>query len=340
MSSNSRLFPSIPQNNSQIMSGIRYHIMMLLLLVVLGPSATAVRPNLMRHHELSMQFLRGGVGSMAFEGRDSWSRTTGNWAMGIGLDYTYWFSRHVGVTTGFSVDYLSHSEQLDNFSSSSRGIVNVTNGGAVVPYGATMSVVTSTVHETQSFTMLEIPVQLSLKARHLYGRLGGSLCTSLTTYGAYEYASSEYTVADIEGLGVSLSGVPLSSSNANGGSGDYYPAQVRHPFFVMIAAEIGWRFFFDQLNMVSLSIHGSYALNRCQPDVVMAEVVDVSRGSARSVAPMQAGLVSGYRYYNIGAVVTYHFGFGNPIIKKNRPGRGRKKVTPPPNPEEQPILQQ
>ena len=81
------------------------------------------------------------------------------------------------------------------------------------------------------------------------------------------------------------------------------------------SAEVGWRFNFDQCNMVSLSLYGSYALNRCSPDVAASEIVDVENGVARRLSPMQAGLVDGYRYYTAGFCIAYHLGVGSPLLK-------------------------
>ncbi|MBQ4376902.1 MAG: hypothetical protein II793_04330 [Bacteroidales bacterium] len=278
-------------------------------------SAGAVRPNLMRHHEITVQHLRLGIGAMAFEGGSGWLLSSNSWSAGVGAYYTYWFTRHIGISAGGSVSYLSHSERLDDISSSSRGTVSISNGTTSVPYSATMSVATSEVRENQSFTMLEIPLQLSLKANHLYANVGMSFATSLSAYGAYVYSSSTYKVTEIEDLGVSLDGVPLSSSVAEGGSGDYSPSSVKRPIFAMVSAEVGWRFNFDQCNMVSLSLYGSYALNRCSPDVAASEIVDVENGVARRLSPMQAGLVDGYRYYTAGFCIAYHLGVGSPLLK-------------------------
>ena len=305
----------------------RNYIFFLLVNLLLVGSAGAVRPNLMRHHEITVQHLRLGIGAMAFEGSSGWLLSLNNWSAGVGAYYTYWFTHHIGISAGGSVSYLSHSEKLDDFSSSSRGTISITNGTTAVPYSATMSVATSEVSENQSYTMLEVPLQLSVKANPLYANVGMSFATTLSTYGAYVYSSSTYKVTEIEDLGVSLDGVPLRSSVAEGGSGDYYPSSVRRPFFAMVSAEVGWRFNFDQCNMLSLSLYGSYALNRCRPDVAAGEIVDVDNGVARRLSPMQAGLVDGYRYYTAGFCIAYHAGFGNPLLKKNgsKHGRGKKK---------------
>lgn len=294
---------------------VRVKIFFLLANLFIVGSAGAVRPNLMRHHEITVQHLRLGIGAMAFEGGSGWLLSSNSWSAGVGAYYTYWFSRHIGISAGGSVSYLSHSERLDDISSSSRGTVSISNGTTSVPYSATMSVATSEVRENQSFTMLEIPLQLSLKANHLYANVGMSFATTLSAYGAYVYSSSTYKVTEIEDLGVSLDGVPLRSSVAEGGSGDYSPSSVKRPIFAMVSAEVGWRFNFDQCNMVSLSLYGSYALNRCSPDVAASEIVDVENGVARRLSPMQAGLVDGYRYYTAGFCIAYHLGVGSPLLK-------------------------
>lgn len=277
----------------------------------------ASRPDEMRHHEVTARFLHIGIGSMAFEDNDGYLYSShGNWSVGIGVNYSYWFSRHIGVTTGLSTSYLFYSEKLSNLATTSRGIVMISDGEGKTAYTATMAVLTPEERETKNYTMIEVPLLLSFRANHLYANVGASIATSLSTYSVYDYSPSTYHVSEIEGLGVSFSGVPVRTKEADGGGSSYLPASVKRPLFYMVSAEVGWLFHFDQRNMLSLSIYGSYALNKCQPDVATSEVVDVSQGVAHKISPMQAGLVNGYRYCSVGLCVAYHFGFGRPFTKR------------------------
>ena len=281
-----------------------------LLLTIPESRSTAATPGVPRH-EIHAHFLRFGMGAMPVASQEAYSYATlGNWSAGMGIGYTYWMTRHIGLSTGADIAYMFYNERYKDIASSSQGSVFISDGTNTTMHSATMAVHTNQAHEAKTFTMIEIPLMLSFKARHLYLNAGMAAATSLTSFGSYAYSPSTYQLSEIEDLGIRLEGIPTRTMNANGGNGTYTPTDVKHPFFAMVTAEIGWLFPFDERNMVSISLYGSYALNSFKSNLASAEVVDVVNGTARRLSLMQAGIASEYRYYAAGFCIAYHFGFG------------------------------
>ncbi|MBQ9546656.1 MAG: hypothetical protein IJU90_05165 [Bacteroidales bacterium] len=296
-----------------------YSSVIAMLLVLTAGQAVAQNDgvgDLMRRHEISVAFARPGVGNMPFGGTFGWDKhNSSDFAMGFSAGYTHWFSNHIGLATTASLTYVSNSEKLANITSTAHGTITISNGsGLDRKVNTTMTVNTPMVNETQSLLMLDIPIQLALQHKHLYCNLGLALGFSLNTYGAYVYAPSSYEITAIDDLGIDINTLPLDAVVVEGNKGDYAPASVRYPFFVELAADLGWKFYFDKRNAVSLAFSLRYALNKCNVDHSNYEIINISSDHTTALAPMQAGLVDYFRYYVAGLKVTYHWGCG-PAVK-------------------------
>ena len=273
--------------------------------------------DVMRRNEISVTFARPGVGNMPFGGTFGWKHhDKSDISMGYSIGYTRWFTNHIGLATTASLTYVSNVEQLSNITSTAHGTITICSGRGVDRIvNTTMTVYTPSVKETQSLVMLDIPVQLALQHKHLYCNVGLALGFSLNTYGAYEYAPSSYGITAIDDLGIDINTLPLDAVVVEGNKGDYAPASVRYPFFVELAADLGWKYFFDNRNAVSLAFSLRYALNKCNVDHGNYEIINISSDHTTALAPMQAGLVDYFSYYVAGLKVTYHWGCG-PAVKQ------------------------
>ncbi|MBQ0015924.1 MAG: hypothetical protein KBT04_02945 [Bacteroidales bacterium] len=264
----------------------------------------------LRKHEIAPYFSQAGIGSVPFHGRYDWSNPAGvNFGFGVG--YTYWFNEHIGLTSGLNFDYMSHHEQLDNVSSSAYGTDYIYNSGTSMLVDMYYEVVTDKVKEQQAVTMLEIPVQLSLKAKHLYGNFGVAFATPIYTYGTYTYGESEFRATRIVKTGGSTFDIPVDVNMVDRSTGKYEYGDVKTPFYCVLMIDGGWRFEFDKCNALSLGLYLKYALNECRVDDSNFQVVDVEGGVSTSNPPIKAGLVDSYRFYTAGFRITYHIGIGS-----------------------------
>lgn len=269
-------------------------------------------PDMLRH-EISAHFARPGWGSMPFDVTYGIGTTSSDWAYGFGLSYTYWHTEHYGLTSGLYLTYVSFHETFENVTSHTHGTICLTSSnGTSTQVHANMTILTPTIEESQALLMFELPVMFTAQARHLFGSLGFAFATTLSTYGTYYYDASDYRVASIDEMGV-IFRRPVRADILETSEGNYRPSDIKHPFFFEIAADLGWKFYFDNRNMVSLALYGRYSLNKCTVSNDYYKVIDVSNSTSTPRSPLEAGLVSSFRYYNAGLSVTYHFGVGKPI---------------------------
>ena len=267
----------------------------------------------MLRHEISAHFARPGFGSMPFDITYGIGNTSSDWAFGFGVAYTYWFTEHVGFTSGLNFTYVSFTQTFENITSHTHGTISVTSSNRIsTNVHANMNILTPSITENQALFMFELPVMVTAQARHLFGSFGFAFATPLSTYGTYSYDASEYSVVSIDEMGVKFRR-PVPADIIEVSNGTYTPSDVKHPFFFELAADLGWKFYFDNRNMVSLSLYGRYSLNKCKVDNSDFKVIDVSNSTSMPYSPLEAGLVSSFRYYNVGLSVTYHFGLGKPI---------------------------
>ena len=264
----------------------------------------------MRRSEISGSLYAPAYGSMFYEGGSGWI-DHGGFSAGVSLNYGFWFSRHVGITSGLRVSYLCYGIHGRQFSTRQHGTVEVTDGVANSAVNATMEVTTPGVDESQTMTMFEVPLLVTLQTRHLFCNLGVGLSTALTNYSQFNYSKSEYNLVEVAGFGV-VPATPITSDIDQNTKGSYVPSDYKHPYFVSLAAEVGFKFYFDDRNVVSLSLFGRYAINDCQL-AGTGEPYVMTNSSSAGVAPMHTALVERYRSAEGGLRIAYHFGIGRKL---------------------------
>ncbi|MBQ9546595.1 MAG: outer membrane beta-barrel protein [Bacteroidales bacterium] len=261
----------------------------------------------MRRDEISGALYAPSLGCMLYEGGSGWNYDNG-FSAGFALSYGFWFSRHVGITTGLRVSYFSYEQKGLKFSLQEEGTVTVTDGAGLSAVNATLEVSSPGVGERQTMTMFEIPLQLTFQTRHLFCNLGAAFSTAITNYSEYSYSESEYSLLSVQGFGV-MPPTPISSDIDQENDGSYVPSKYKQPLFVSLAAEVGLKFYFDDRNVVSVSVFGRYALNDCELNDNASPYV-LNNSTSIAVAPMHTNLVDLYRAAECGLRIAYHFGFG------------------------------
>lgn len=266
-------------------------------------------------HTLSMRMFTLGYGAMPYKSATyDWTRAGGNMSYMLGFDYTYWFNRHIGISSGLELNYILSNEKLGAFSSQSKGIIKVYNGAGEQPVNATFRADVPGVEENQIYLMLEIPLMLSLQTKNLFCNVGAVMATSITSYSFFSYQPATYNIIHIDDFDNSFTfpiAAALDDSPAEG-ENEYTPADIKHPFFFMLGGEVGWKFSFNNRNMLSVSLYGRVALNSNKVDSYPLQTFAVDDARAETFPPLSAGLVDSFRYYTFGLGVTYHLGFGRP----------------------------
>lgn len=293
-------------------------ILMVVVLMVAASSTLRAQELLyddddLLQHEVAVHFAKPGVSALPFDGIAAWGSPHSNGSFGMAVAYTYWFTRHIGITSGLHFTYFSFAEELDDIYSTARGSIDVISSDRrPMSVATTMSVNTPKAIEEQSILMFDIPVFLTLQHKHLFTNIGFGFATPLSMYGSYAYDASSYYITAVDGLGIRFR-KPVLAEVEEGNEGNYDPSDVKHPFFFELAADLGWKFPFDNRNVLSFSLFARYSLNKCKVDDSGFDIIDISNSVSSTRSPMQAGLVDSYRYYAVGISITYHWGFGKVV---------------------------
>lgn len=268
--------------------------------------------NDMRRGEWSYSLFAPGYVATPFEGSVEWQREWGI-SCGFGVGYTHWFSRHVGFSSGLRFSYVHHNETVSNVNSVAYGTMPIDqriNGVLVTTYASSkVDVSMNSIHEDRIFALIEVPLYLTLQARHFYCNLGVSFDYVANTNESYTYDGNIYALTDVNGLGVSLTDpIPITLDGEM--SYNETPVKAWNKLFCMVGAELGWKIYFDYRNMMSIGLYGRYALNKASVDDLNAQPLSIAKGSIVSTSPLSTGLVDSYGYYEAGLRIAYHFGTG------------------------------
>lgn len=279
-------------------------------------------------HTLGMRMFSLGYAALPYSSATyDWTTASGNMSYMLGFDYTYWFNRHIGISSGIEFNYILSNVKMGAFSAISRGTVMVSDGTADQLVNATFSADVPGVEENQIYLMLEIPIMLSLQTKSLFCNVGAVVATSLTSYSFYNYQPATYNIIYIDDFANSFT-FPIAADIDDAvqeGENEYTPADIKHPFFFMLGGEIGWKFYFNNRNMLSLSLYGRVALHSNKVDACPLHTYTVSDAQAQTFPPLSAGLVDSFRYYVFGVGVTYHLGFGRPLSSSYSSSRGNSR---------------
>ncbi|MBQ4376079.1 MAG: hypothetical protein II793_00100, partial [Bacteroidales bacterium] len=210
-------------------------------------STTCLKPK----GEIAVSVYGPAMASLPFKSDFEWNDNRG-YSMGFGADYTHWYNRHFGLTAGFKITYLTHSQTSGIINENFNGTMPMTGLGAT---SVVMRGTANTVNETQTMTFAEIPVRLSFEAGNAYLNLGAALSVALTDYSDFAYNGTGYAVTELPDMGVSLPvEVPVQLNGRTRNSN--FPSELSRTVYGLLSAELGYKFRFDHRNAVSLGIFG------------------------------------------------------------------------------------
>ena len=292
-------------NTKQIIIGV-------LVLVVMGAGSRTLKAQndtlseKLPLNEVAVAFYSGSAATPFKGGAADWNSKF-NYAVGFGGDYTYWFNKHIGISAGVRLTYMSNTQESEEFSTVFEGtlpVVGIAGGNT----GVRLRSITSTVSELRTMTFAEIPLRLSLAMNDIYANIGVSLATAITNYAAYSYAATGYVMTDLTDAGVVLPDVPVQLPDYRDGS-SFQTEETSWPFHVMLAVEAGYKFRMDERNAISLGIYGRYALTQSTPNG-SNQSMTLANNCVSMAQPSTTALVEKIGYTEFGLRITYHYGIG------------------------------
>ena len=277
-------------------------------------SANTMAPTEVYFQEVAVSLYGPGAAAVPFKGGDAdWNSKMG-YAIGLGGDYTYWFSRNVGIVAGLKLTYMTSSNECSNYSADFSGALSLTNNGSAL--GLPVNTIADLkgqvgfVNETRTMSFLEIPVRLALTKNDFYLNLGLSMNVALTNYAEYTYDDPVYLIKGLPTMGITLPNVPVRLNDMRSNK-LFQNNDSDWPFFVMVSAEAGYKFRLDSRNAISLGLYGRYAFLQNTPDGEL-QPFNLSNVKVSCAQPSATSMVEKIGYYEFGLRIAYHYGVGKP----------------------------
>lgn len=261
--------------------------------------------------------VRGGFGGLLLTHSDQVKTDLGV-TLGADLNYTYFFTNHVGIRIGVGASALnsglSSTEEIYSDMSCMHAYAG-SPSNLVAEYNAT----TSTVKEYYRTLLLEVPIKLAFQGNHWYADLGVKLATPYKITGSYEYGTTttnyigSHATDNPRYVGQVVDPVPDKTLDA--AEGDYTIYEIGEPdlfstkLFVMGSAELGYRFGCDCGHSWQIGVYCDLGLNKADVSGVANDLVYTTDGGNHHYTQgmMNTVHVDAFRYFNAGFKISYDF---------------------------------
>lgn len=262
-------------------------------------------------HELSVAFQGLGIGSMPFSGSASWDDQP-SLSLGFNVGYTYWFGEHFGFRTGVRLSHFSHNQKISNFNLPISTSMPMSSLG--LPGGSALTTVSlrgtaTSIQEEQSYTYLELPIQLAMRFGGVFVNVGLSLSKAVNATADYSFTDPALAITAIPDLGITpTTPVPMTLNGATEKS--VKNADMTKPFYCLLDAEVGYNFPIGDATTLSLGLFGRYAPIAFKTDNNVDIYALKSDATFTVTQPSTAAQVEKMGYYEIGVSLGVNFGLG------------------------------
>ena len=263
-------------------------------------------------HEVSVAFQGLGLGSMPFSGSASWEDQPGL-SLGFNVGYTYWFGEHFGFRTGVRLSRFSHNQKISNFDLPISANLPMSSLG--LPGGSALTTVSlrgtaTSIQEEQSYTYLELPIQLAMRFGGVFVNVGLSLSKAVNATADYSVTDPSLAITAIPDLGITpATPVPMTLNGVT--EKNVKNADMTKPFYCLLDAEVGYNFPIGDATSLSLGLYGRYAPVADKTDNNV-DIYALSPDATFTVTqPSTAAQVEKMGYYEVGLSLGVNFGITN-----------------------------
>lgn len=248
---------------------------------------------------------------------------TPGFSAGFDIHYTYMANPYFGFTTGLSYVTLNSTIGATGVASTYTGDMELDlfgNGGLVVS-GVHCIGTTTNVREQYQAAFIEIPMLLAIHNGNWYYDLGFRFAFPTKMNASYEYGESTMFIDEIYLTGITLND-PMPQPSDPGGAGNYdILANRSRSLFILWSMEIGFNIDLSNNASLSLGAYMDYGLNEARlGNPATAELLTLNGSTVQNYnGAVNSNLMSGIRYYTIGARMLLNIGFGSHV------GGGGKK---------------
>lgn len=258
-------------------------------------------------HEVSASLQGLGLGSTPFRNSLSWNDQPGL-ALGFNLGYTYWFNTNFGIRSGVRVNILSHNQVINNLdmtftSSLPLSSIGFPGGNQMTPI--TLRTTAASVQEEQQYTFVEVPILLAMRYQQVYANFGLSLAKAVNATADYSYTDPSCAITYVKYTNTHPN-VPLNSRGALEGS--VKNRNMEKPFFVPLAAEVGYNIPIGDVTNISVGLFGRFAPFAYKTDNAVDAYGIQPDATYRVVQPSNSTMAEKRGYYEVGVSLGVNFG--------------------------------
>lgn len=260
--------------------------------------------------------MRIGVGGLAATGSID-AKIDQGFTYGFDATYVGELGRHYGFVVGFSLNFLSCGLDAGNLHSEYDGDIPVSLGfGATTDMRAHYIGTTHSVKETYTATFFEIPILFSYSPENWFVHAGLKFGIPISLKAQYSCGSTDVVLDKVISTGTEIE-VDWTMDNMaqDPFEGDYTlfgKGGAMRSVSIIATAEIGYKLQFYHNSSLQFSIYGdcglgTMALNNSANDLILS--LDQDNVAYRGL--LNAGDLTGLRYFKYGLRVQYNFGLGS-----------------------------
>lgn len=265
-------------------------------------------------HEMSVSVQGLGIGSMPFKSSDkavNWNDQPGL-SLGFNVGYTYWFGDRLGFRTGVRMSRLSHNQKITNLSLPITADLPLSSLG--LPGGSKIASVNllasaSAIQEEQTYTYIELPLQLAMRFSDFFVNLGVSLSKAVSATADYSYTNPSLVITEVPELGI-VPTRPVPMTLAGDTKGEAKNSTMTKPFYCLLDAEVGYNIPLGDATDLALGLFARYAPVSHKTDN-SAEMYTLNSDATYTLSQPSTSLqVEKTGYYEVGVSLGLKFGLG------------------------------
>lgn len=265
-------------------------------------------------HEMSVSVQGLGIGSMPFKSQDkalNWNDQPGL-SLGFNAGYTYWFGKRLGFRTGVRMSRLSHNQKITDLSLPVTADLPLSSLG--LPGGSKIASVNllasaSAIQEEQTYTYIELPLQLAMRFSDFFVNLGVSLSKAVSATADYSYTNPSLVITEVPELGI-VPATPVPMTLAGDTKGEAKNSTMTKPFYCLLDAEVGYNIPLGDATDLALGLFARYAPVSHKTDN-SAEMYTLNTDATYTLSQPSTSLqVEKAGYYEVGVSLGLKFGLG------------------------------
>lgn len=258
--------------------------------------------------------LRGGLAGLSATGSID-AKLQQGFVYGFDVNYVGELGRHYGFVVGLNFNFFSSGLDAGTVSSAYDGELPVSLGfGNTTDMRAHYIGTTTSVRESYTASFMEIPVLLSYSSDSWVINAGVKFAIPMSIKANYSCNETEVVLDRVLSTGTELVlGLPMDTYDGVDGSYTLFGSGGKmRSVSVMASLEFGYRLQFYQNSSLQFTLFGDCGLGTMQLNNAASDLMlTLNQAEVNYRGLLNAGDVTGLRYFKYGVRVQYNIGLGS-----------------------------